>query len=997
MAESNENLRKTKIFISYSRKDKPFVQKLNDAIDAAGIDAWVDWEGIPLSSDWMKEITAAIEAGDAFVYVISPDSLSSKICDSELDLGIKANKKIIPVLHREPEKGQSMHPKLASTNWVYMRDSDDFDATIPKLVETIQTDLGWVQQHTRLLQRANEWEQKSRNNSYLLLGADLEDGERWMTESTTGPGRAVAPAQAEYISTSRKVAVQRQRRLTIGIGVALLVSVFLGVFAFIQRGVAVENEKKAVSSQFTAVANANIAATQRVIAEDNAQKAKAQRSASDAKIYQDQAGELDASTLLAVNAYQHLPGLASAENILRNNISLLAAPIKKIDLGGRIWTIQPSPDREKFATASEDGQACVWNMKDGAKIFCTQLDGGVNTVTFSADGKILVAGTSAGVLAFLDASNGKIKASLKFDGKIFDLSLHPEGKIMAVGRTNAVSLIDMTTFKEKLFFLQEGDASKIDFDSTGANLAVGTSKGYVTIWSMRDGKTIAGLRHDKDVFDVSFSPDDAWLISVGADSKARALQVSARAQKYAVKHGDWVEDVTFGPDSSWYLTASDDNFVRVIDAATGQERMRMKHSGFVQKVRMSADGQWIASTGFDQTARVWDAVTGAEVLQIPINGIGSSLQFNSDSTRLVVGDRNGQITLWDVSQLKARKGFAQFPEFLHEAHFSPNGKWIALNSDDKNIWVIPADQFGAKEDNRKKIAVAGGLTYGMALSADAQWVAAVEYDADVSAHNRVILAAADGSQTRLLDHKEEVINAAVFTPDSKQILSADATGLINIWDVASGKQIGSLNAGESVFSMAFSPNGKFLATGLEAGNLIIWDFAAQKQIATLAQTGTIAAVQFSPDGKLLASGSFEKSMRLWNAADGSFSVSAEFSANGEVDALGFRPDNKQLAIGDSAGYVYIWDVALGQEIARLPHEDKVTSVNFSPDGKQLVSVSRKTALVWNTQIIPTVTRENLIETACSRLTENFSENKWKLFFFEEKYRLICPNLPVGKN
>ena len=127
-----ESSRKTNIFISYSRKDKLFVRKLNDALDALGVDAWVDWEGIELASDWMARITAAIEGGDAFVFVISPDSLKSKVCLKELELGIASNKKIIPVLYREPEKRQKMHPKLASTIWVYLRTKkDDFKATIP--------------------------------------------------------------------------------------------------------------------------------------------------------------------------------------------------------------------------------------------------------------------------------------------------------------------------------------------------------------------------------------------------------------------------------------------------------------------------------------------------------------------------------------------------------------------------------------------------------------------------------------------------------------------------------------------------------------------------------------------------------------------------------------------------------------------------------------------------------------------------------------------------
>jgi len=48
------------VFISYSRKDKAFVKKLNDALDKSGVQAWVDWEGIELASDWMQTITAAI-------------------------------------------------------------------------------------------------------------------------------------------------------------------------------------------------------------------------------------------------------------------------------------------------------------------------------------------------------------------------------------------------------------------------------------------------------------------------------------------------------------------------------------------------------------------------------------------------------------------------------------------------------------------------------------------------------------------------------------------------------------------------------------------------------------------------------------------------------------------------------------------------------------------------------------------------------------------------
>src|SRR3990172_5512869 len=235
MPEQDSQSPKRSVFISYSRKDTEFVRKLNESLDSSEIDAWVDWEGIPPSSEWMDEISRAIEGADAFLFVISPDSLASKVCRDELELGIKYNKKLIPILHRDPQTGTVMHDKLSSHNWVYIREQDNYDLGISRVLESINVDLDWVRQHTRLLQRATEWGRKNRNNSFLLQGADIEDAERWMIEASTQPDREVVPLQAEYIATSRKAATKRQRSVLIGISLALVVSVVLGVFAFFQR------------------------------------------------------------------------------------------------------------------------------------------------------------------------------------------------------------------------------------------------------------------------------------------------------------------------------------------------------------------------------------------------------------------------------------------------------------------------------------------------------------------------------------------------------------------------------------------------------------------------------------------------------------------------------------------------------------------------------------------------------------------------------------------
>ena len=169
--------RPSKVFISYSRRNQPFVEKLHASLTKEGLDTWVDWEGIPLTADWWAEIVDAIEGSDGFVFVITPDSLASDICGRELQTAIEHNKRLIPILHIDPEKGSEIPDQISSHNWVFMRDENELDKMLPKLIDSINTDLGWVQTHTRLLRRASEWMRREKSASLLLQGDDLQKAE----------------------------------------------------------------------------------------------------------------------------------------------------------------------------------------------------------------------------------------------------------------------------------------------------------------------------------------------------------------------------------------------------------------------------------------------------------------------------------------------------------------------------------------------------------------------------------------------------------------------------------------------------------------------------------------------------------------------------------------------------------------------------------------------------------------------------------------------------
>ena len=112
------------IFISYSRKDIAFAGILHEALTENGIDAWIDWQDIPPSADWLAEVYDAIEQSDAFVFIVSEKSVASEVCNLEIQRALENNKRLIPVVVNEIEP-HIVPPEIAALNWIFFRDEDE--------------------------------------------------------------------------------------------------------------------------------------------------------------------------------------------------------------------------------------------------------------------------------------------------------------------------------------------------------------------------------------------------------------------------------------------------------------------------------------------------------------------------------------------------------------------------------------------------------------------------------------------------------------------------------------------------------------------------------------------------------------------------------------------------------------------------------------------------------------------------------------------------------
>ncbi len=247
---------KASVFISYSRSDGDFVRKLLEQLKRSEREVWVDLEDIPPTARWLAEVKAGIEAAETFVFVISPDSIASEVCQTEVAHAAGLNKRIVPLVRADVDERLVPEP-LAQRNWIFFREDEEFDSGMTALNEALDTDLDWLHSHAELLRRALAWERGGRRASALLRGNELEEAEAWLG-SEAGGGQQPTAAHREFILASRRAAGRRQRSFLAAVSAALIVAIGLAIMALTQRSTAIENQKRAESQQLAAVADSQL-------------------------------------------------------------------------------------------------------------------------------------------------------------------------------------------------------------------------------------------------------------------------------------------------------------------------------------------------------------------------------------------------------------------------------------------------------------------------------------------------------------------------------------------------------------------------------------------------------------------------------------------------------------------------------------------------------------------------------------------------------------------
>lgn len=247
MAEaSSTDERKTNVFISYSRKDGEAADRLHEALETFGFNSYLDKHDIAAGEDWRARLGALIQSADTIVFLISPDSVASEICDWEINHAELLGKRVLPVLVKDTPS-ERVPERLKRLNYVFMRGDAEAGASLGVLAKALETDIAWVRQHSRYGEIAGEWDRAGRPARLLLRGASIGEAERWR-DSRASAAPDITATQSSLISASRRAATARQRGWIVGSLVIAVVTIGLAIYSLIQQQAAEINRRETVDT-----------------------------------------------------------------------------------------------------------------------------------------------------------------------------------------------------------------------------------------------------------------------------------------------------------------------------------------------------------------------------------------------------------------------------------------------------------------------------------------------------------------------------------------------------------------------------------------------------------------------------------------------------------------------------------------------------------------------------------------------------------------------------
>ena len=838
------------VFVSYSRRDADFVQRMASSLEERGKSVWIDTQGIADTEVFPQALRSAIEGSDAFLFVITPDSVASDFCEQEVTYARSLEKRIVPAL-RAPVPDPAIPEEIRHRNWIPFTEAEDVDASLDRVVRALDTDLAACKEHTRWLVKALEWDAEDRDRSFLLRGSELKAAESWLAGTSPEAEPAPTTVQSEYVLASRRAAARRQRTLVTASLVVAVVAVGLGVVALVPRN-------QAVSAGRTDRVQALAAESQNELSADP-----------------------EVSVLLARQAVQTDPD-PQAVAALRQAVDASAVRVALPTQSGRQCgylgapSLAYSPDGHRLAESLCTGEVVVADSGTGRILYRRHIAGQLGAVAYAPDGRTLAVGTPSGV-SLLDPSTGAVVARLSDDAQPNALAYSPDGSLLAATTNRGTTLWDLSTGAVRFSFPGVNDNFSLAFTSDSKALAVGTGAGFTAVFDVTTGQTLHRLAPPagQDISPGS-SPNP---VAVGGNLLAVAVNVNGPGDLSADidlwNTTTWTFDkvltpvtntavgaVAVSPDGQDVAVGNDDGSGGVWAVSTGEQLVTLRgQTAEINTIAFSPDGTTVAAVAEDGTARTYRA---ARLVPDSARTVVSTDQQNEG---VVISDDGRLAASWDeqtpTSTVQVTDGstgrvvFTLPATTVEDVSFSPDGRYLVVTDSSGGMHVADLDDHRVVVGQGwPRTCVNGG--YPPAVSNDDKLVAVYTFCGQVTVGHL-----GDARPFENFNQHQQLSEIA-FDPTGQRLALASWDSSVTVVDVATDRPVLELiGHTRGVTGVVYSRTGGYIITSSGDDSLRVWDATTGQLMQVDRDESALDDVSASPDGKWVAEENSDNQVRVW--------------------------------------------------------------------------------------------------------------------------------------
>jgi WD40 repeat protein len=265
-----------------------------------------------------------------------------------------------------------------------------------------------------------------------------------------------------------------------------------------------------------------------------------------------------------------------------------------------------SPDGILILTASSDNTAKLWDLAGNLLADLNKHKGWVRTAVFSPDGTRILTASDDHTAKLWDLEGNLLANLNKHQGEVILAVFSPDGTLILTASSDSTAkLWDLKGNLLADLVKHKYPVRAAVFSPDGTRILTASNDHTAKLWDLK-GKLLADLnKHKLWVDSAVFSPDGTRILTASSDHTAKLWDLKGNLLADLDKHKESVFTAVFSPDGTRILTASNDHTAKLWDLKGNLLADLDKHKESILTVVFSPDGTCILTASRDGTAKLW--------------------------------------------------------------------------------------------------------------------------------------------------------------------------------------------------------------------------------------------------------------------------------------------------------------------------------------------------------------------------------------------------------